>query len=384
MKQCSILIICLLLILPLAGCWDANEPERMVYIEGLGVDYKNGEFIVYLQVINPGLLAKSESTSGISQSNVVVGRGKGKTVNEAVFDIYRSSQRRLFWGHLSFFIFTDKALKNKGLEATIDLFDRYRETRYGTYIFATKEPLFNIMTTLPPLKSSTVYSKLSTPEPSYKQSSFIKPVDMREALIALNEPPHQAVIPYVRLVRKTWKSDEKMKTAVQLDGVASITEKRLKDIIYYPKMRGLRWLNKDLKREEVSITVEEVDISLLVDKVKVKTKPVVKEENVHFNMSIDATILLREIPTDKSIKKIEKKAAKVLKQEILETYKEGLKTDSDLFRLSEVLYRDNVQAWKKIQHNGQVPLTTDSLTLDDIKVKAKIKGGERQRRRSTL
>ncbi|WP_442857371.1 Ger(x)C family spore germination protein, partial [Bacillus sp. FJAT-42315] len=81
-------------LLPLAGCWDANEPERMVYIQGLGVDYKDGEFVVYLQMLNPGLIAKSEATSGVQQSTVVVGRGSGKTVNEAAFDVYRSSQRR--------------------------------------------------------------------------------------------------------------------------------------------------------------------------------------------------------------------------------------------------------------------------------------------------
>ncbi|PAQ13036.1 hypothetical protein CD798_16670 [Bacillaceae bacterium SAOS 7] len=215
----------LLLIIPLAGCWDANEPERMVYIQGLGVDYKDGEFVVYLQMLNPGLIAKSESTGNVTQTTVVVGRGKGKTVNEAAFEVYRSSQRRLFWGHLSFFIFTEEALNNKALEKTIGLFDRYRETRYGTYVFATKEPLFDMMTTLPSLKASTAYTKLNQPEASYEQSSFIRAVDMRELLIALQEPPHETFIPYVKTVKKSWKSDVKMKRNIQMAGIASITEK---------------------------------------------------------------------------------------------------------------------------------------------------------------
>ncbi|WP_100403224.1 Ger(x)C family spore germination protein [Bacillus sp. FJAT-42315] len=371
-------------LLPLAGCWDANEPERMVYIQGLGVDYKDGEFVVYLQMLNPGLIAKSEATSGVQQSTVVVGRGSGKTVNEAAFDVYRSSQRRLFWGHLSFFIFTEEALKNKALEKTIDLFDRYRETRYGIDIFATKEPLFDMMTTLPALKASTAYTKLNEPEASYKQSSFVKHVDMRELLIALNEPPHETTIPYVEITKKSWKSDEGMKPAIQMAGIASITTKKLKDVISYENMKGLRWLNNDLKRAELSIKVKELDISLLVEKVKAKKKPIVKGNDIHFKLSIDVTVLLREIATERKLNEIEKSAEKVIKQEVIAVYKEGLKTDSDLFRLSETLYREDVQAWKKINKNGKIPLTTDSIRPSDIQVKVKMIRGERQRRLPTI
>ncbi|MGM7636065.1 Ger(x)C family spore germination protein [Bacillus sp. Hm123] len=383
-KRILLCIIFLMLVLPLAGCWDANEPERMVYIQGLGVDYKDGEFVVYLQMLNPGLIAKSESTSGVQQTTVVVGRGKGKTVNEAAFEVYRSSQRRLFWGHLSFFIFTEEALKNKGLEATIDLFDRYRETRYGIHIFATKEPLFDLMTTLPALKASTAYTKLNEPDASYKQSSFIKHVDVRDLLISLNEPPRETLIPYVKITKKSWKSDEGMKPAIQMAGIASITEKKLKDVISYEKIKGLRWLNNDLKRAELSIKVKGSNVSVLIEKVKAKKKPVVKSNDVRFKLSIDVTVLLREIVTERNLKEIEKVAEKVIRQEIISVYKEGLKTDSDLFRLSETLYREDVQAWKKMNKDGKIPLTTDSLRASDIQVKVKVIRGQSQRRLPTL
>ncbi|OZI12256.1 spore gernimation protein [Bacillaceae bacterium SAS-127] len=374
----------LLLMIPLAGCWDANEPERMVYIQGLGVDYKDGEFVVYLQMLNPSLIAKSESTGKVTQTIVVVGRGKGKTVNEAVFEVYRSSQRRLFWGHLSFFIFTEEALNNKALEKTIDLFDRYRETRYGTYIFATKEPLFDIMTTLPSLKASTTYTKLNQPEASYEQSSFIRSVDMRELLIALHEPPHETFIPYVKTVKKSWKSDVKMKKNIQMAGIASITEKKLKDIIPYEKIKGLRWLNNDLKRAELSIKVKGLDISVLIEKIKIKKRPLVKGSDVHFKLSIDATVLLQEIATERKLKEIEKAVQKTLEQEVISAYKEGLKTNSDLFRLSETLYREDVKTWAKIEEDGKIPLTQNSLKQPDVQVKVKMIRSDRQRKFPTL
>ncbi|MGM7636066.1 Ger(x)C family spore germination protein [Bacillus sp. Hm123] len=377
------ILLCILMI-PLAGCWDANEPERMVYIQGLGVDYKDGEFVAYLQILNPSLIAKSESTSGVQQATVIVGRGKGKTLNEALFDIYRSSQRRLFWGHLSFLIFTEDALKNKVLEATIDLFDRYRETRYKTYIFATKDPVFDIMTTLPPLETSTAYTKLNQPEASYEQNSLIRAVDMRELLIALHEPPHETFIPYVKTVEKSWESDVQMKTNIQMAGIASITEKKLKDIIFYEKVKGLRWLNTDLKRAELSINVKGLNVSVLVEKVKIKKKPLVKGSDVHFQLSINATALLQEIVTERKLKEIEQAAQKALKQEVMMAYEEGLKTNSDLFRLSEILYREDVKAWAKVEEDGKVPLTQNSLKLPDVQIKVKMIRGDRQRKLPTL
>ena len=57
MKNTLLLLLCVSI---LSGCWDSNEPERLVYANGLGIDYKDGKVIVYLQIINVKGLAKSE------------------------------------------------------------------------------------------------------------------------------------------------------------------------------------------------------------------------------------------------------------------------------------------------------------------------------------
>lgn len=50
------------------------------------------------------------------------------------------------------------------------------------------------------------------------------------------------------------------------------------------------------------------------------------------------------------------------------TFEEGLKMDADVFRLSEYLYRDNVKAWKKLEKDGKIPLTKDSIRKIDIHI----------------
>lgn len=42
----------------------------------------------------------------------------------------------------------------------------------------------------------------------------------------------------------------------------------------------------------------------------------------------------------------------------------------DIYRLSEVLYRNNVKVWKKIHTDGMIPLTEDSIRNIDIIVES--------------
>jgi len=65
---------------------------------------------------------------------------------------------------------------------------------------------------------------------------------------------------------------------------------------------------------------------------------------------------------------VRKKVEKEVKKEIIATFEEGLKLDTDVFRLSEYLYRDNVKVWKKIQKDGKIPLTKESISKIDIHI----------------
>lgn len=81
----------------LAGCWDITEPQRMYYINAVGVDYENDEYIVYLQVINFADVAKSIQPSA-TVAPAEVGRATGKTIEEAIYKLYRSSDQEIFGG----------------------------------------------------------------------------------------------------------------------------------------------------------------------------------------------------------------------------------------------------------------------------------------------
>ncbi|MFJ8513167.1 Ger(x)C family spore germination protein [Lysinibacillus xylanilyticus] len=103
MKKKIIFLSSLATSLLLSGCWDVTEAQRMYYVDGLGIDYKDGQYEIYLQLINFSNVAKSENPNPQAVQGEV-GQSKGKTLEEALFKLYRSIDQKLFWGHMTFII----------------------------------------------------------------------------------------------------------------------------------------------------------------------------------------------------------------------------------------------------------------------------------------
>ncbi|MEH7352759.1 Ger(x)C family spore germination protein [Neobacillus drentensis] len=377
------LTLIVLIVFPIAGCWDTNESERMVYAQGLGVDYKDGHYTVYLQVINLRLMAKSESSGpGGAQVNVEVGHASSKSFDKAVFNLYKSAQRRIFWGHLSYLVFTEDALKHVGVKATIDMLDRYRETRYRIWMYATKEPLSKVFVTTPILDMSTALSRLSDPKAAFHQSSFIRPIDMRELLIALDEPGHEVIMPFISISAKAWVTDKGGHDAIKIDGIAVTTADALKGDITNDYAIGFRWMSKDFVRDGIEVKSKEGSkVNLVIEKLKVKVLPVVKNSNIHFNVQIKAKAVVLVLVEKVNLARLATETEKEIKKQVMETYTKGLSIDADVYRLSEALYRRNVKAWKQAEHNGKIPLTKDSIKLD---IKVKLVNGAKQRGEPTI
>ena len=104
------IFISLTIMILLSGCWDVEEADRMDYSHGIGVDYEDEEVIMHLQLVNLGILGTPETTAA-QESQTAIATAKATNLNEAVFDIYSSAQRRIYWGHTTFIIISERALK---------------------------------------------------------------------------------------------------------------------------------------------------------------------------------------------------------------------------------------------------------------------------------
>ncbi|MFE3573030.1 Ger(x)C family spore germination C-terminal domain-containing protein [Lysinibacillus sp. NPDC059133] len=105
-----------------------------------------------------------------------------------------------------------------------------------------------------------------------------------------------------------------------------------------------------------------------MEKIKVNIKPLVKNSQVTFEVNVKLNATLNGFKTDVSEEEIRKKIIKEVKKEIKTTYEEALAQDIDIYRLSEQLYRKNVKVWKKLEKDGKIPLTPNSISKLKITV----------------
>lgn len=354
-------ILLLLAMLLLSGCWDNNEPERMLYINGIGIDYKDGQYELYAQIINFANTAKSEQPTNNDTIQAEVGHASGKSLDEAIFQLYHTVDQKVFWGHLSYLVFSEEALKETKLSPVIDLFIRYRETRYQIWLYTTKDPVEEVLLVRPVINKAITLSKLGDPENSYEQESFIKPLNIRELLIQLNEPNHEAKIPLIT-VTDNWKSINETIKAPYLAGAALVTPNGFKGFIEGDNAKGIRWMSDDTVRSEITVQTDNGNtISIIMENIKVTIKPVIQNGTATFDINVYGDGVLNIINDSITPEEIEKLVKEEMEKQIRTTYAEALKMDADIFRLSEQLYRTNLKEWKRLQKDGKVELADDSI-----------------------
>ncbi|MDD1502466.1 Ger(x)C family spore germination protein [Lysinibacillus sp. CNPSo 3705] len=367
MKKIFLLIVSLTAILLLAGCWDVKEPQRMYYIDGIGIDYKDGQYEIYMQIINFANVAKSEGPTPQAAPSEI-GFAKGKTMEEAFFKLYRSIDQKVFWGHMTFILFSEDALKDANSIPVIDSFLRHRETRYQILTYVTKDSIKDILLITPILNKSLTASKLSNPMHTKELQTYVEPVDLRKLIISLNEPGHEVNLPLVT-INKNWETTNKPTEETALSGFGVVSKDGFKGYINDGNARGIQWMFHKKTRGDVTIKLNNKEKEFLtvdLEKLSTKIKPIVKNNEVTFEAEIKLNAIINGFEGKVNTDQIREGIIKEVKKDIKKSYEAGIEIDVDVFRLSEHLYRKNVKAWKKVQKDGKIPLTADSLSKVNV------------------
>ncbi|MFL1997517.1 Ger(x)C family spore germination protein [Lysinibacillus sp. 1P01SD] len=364
-----LLFFCPFVIL-LSGCWDVTEPQRMYYVNGVGVDYKDNQYEIYLQLINFSNVAKTETPSP-EASPAEIGHATGKTIEEAIYKLYRSVDQEIFWGHMTYLLFSEEALKSEHANSVLDTFIRFRETRYQIHVHCTQDSIEEILLVSPILDKSLPNSKLSNPLNTSTLEAFTRPVDLRKLIIGLNEPSHEVALSLVS-INKNWVSEtENPSDETAINGVCVLSKDGYKGVITNNLVGGNRWMTGQKSLGNITFKLENNEsdyITVDIEKLDLEVIPIVKRNQVTFEIDIDLEAIINGFNGNLNVSQLKKGIEKKVKEEIKTTYEEGLNLDVDIYRLSEYLYRDNVKAWKRIEKDGKVPLSKDSISKITINV----------------
>ena len=293
----------------------------------------------------------------------------GKTMEDAIFNLYHTVDRRVFWGHLSYVIVTKEAAEKGAVKDIADFLDRFRETRYRTYFFVTENSLKDVMLIEPLDNIPLAFSKLSDPMENYQQTSLIEPIDLRTLIIHTDEPSHQVALPVVKITEQ-WSGQKGKLKNLSMEDVAVIHQNTLLDIVPKKYFQGARGVERNFIRDLVVLSPHDSHyLSVIVFDKKTKAKPFMENGKLRFNIKMKIKGSLQMTKTNMKKAELEKAVADTIEKEIRVAYEYGRKKKLDLFDLSATAYRYDNHAWKKVEKDGLIPLEKDTIHSIDIDVR---------------
>lgn len=242
MRQTISLLLVLILIVPLSGCWSRNELNQLGIAVGAGVDKKGDHYQLSVQVVDPGEVASKRG--GTASSPATVFTSEAKTVFEAARKMSRTSPRKIYFSHLRMFII-DEAVAKEGLGPILDFISRDHEFRTDFYIVVARgssaEDTLKIMTPLEDIPSNKLYFSLESSEKNWSPSLT---VTLDQLVQDLTLKGKQAVLTGLRII-----GNKKLgKTKRNIENIETYSKLQYSGLAIFKGDKLIGWLNDDQSR----------------------------------------------------------------------------------------------------------------------------------------
>ena len=343
-RRLSQLFLILSIFVLLTGCWDYKDIQDIHYVTTLGVDYVDGKYEVYVQLVDLSGVAKQEVKSS-EPGKVYVGKHSGKSIAEAINHLYQSAQQRLYLGQVSTFVLTERALKHN-INDIIDAAFRYNLIRYSSNIFATKKSLEELFSIKGFFNLTPLYSELHFPKAVYENISLITPMSLRTFISTYRDVSITTILPTISWSEDDWTEDKKKRKTFMIDGAFVHYYKKSLQWYSIDDLKGLRWVTEETNRTPLEFKKSEGTNYISLSHPKVKIKSFIKDNEAKFDLDIHINGSILEMSKKEPLESFENVVQDYIRKEIEKTYEIGLKRNGDPLGLGQKLYRKELKYWK--------------------------------------
>jgi spore germination protein KC len=140
-RPANLLLVLVLSVTVLTGCWNFREPNQLAFITGAALDYtKDGQIEVSSQIAIPSIIGGGQESGGggDKKKSFQVVSAVGKNIMEAGSSIQTQLSRRLFYGHRQV-ILIGQRMAEHGIDGFIDMFTRNPKSELRSLIYVVKD-----------------------------------------------------------------------------------------------------------------------------------------------------------------------------------------------------------------------------------------------------
>jgi len=349
MKKTLILLLLILINVPmLSGCWNYREPEDLPIVAGFAVDKgQNGyKYHLTFEII--------EFTGGGKEAKVtpILLETDGDTLFDATRNADNKIANKLYFSNCEIVIL-NQDISKIGISPLLDWLIRIEEQRFTTHILISKEKTAQEILEQQPLSTQVV--------------SF----EIAKSLV--NDSNNLAKTPYVQLYQVTdiigskgislalssinITKNVKM-TIPSIDGSAVFKKDKLIGFLDGDDTKNFLFATNKVTGGLILVSDQSKNgknVSLRIFESNTNVTPVYTNGKLKVNINIRTSVELTELQTsqdifnDKGIMQLEKDAETTLKNNVVNFIKKVQEEyDSDIFGFGNKLYQTNPGIWNEI------------------------------------
>lgn len=347
----------LILLLPLlSGCYNYRELNELGITTAVSIDYKDNNFYVIAEVINP---IKQQDASSSNNSPFVNYNSSSSSLQDAFRKVVLESPRQLYAAQLEIIVLSEEVVNNH-LEEVLEYFARDPESRTEIKIIVAKTEdstkAITLQTLLTSLSSSNIINSLDLQS---KVLGMSYPVTLNELLNMYIDPYLEVVLPSMTLYGNYEIGDEKEnittsspKAIVKIDGSTITKDNKILGYLDLEESKILNLINGKLKETIIKMNYYDGYIIFEPNRIKVSRELDIKNNIIKINISgysktkeIQSNIDLKD---PKEVKKLNKALNMELEKKITDTFNSiREKYGTDVFGFQELYYRTNYKYFKE-------------------------------------
>jgi spore germination protein KC len=347
----------LILLLPLlSGCYNYRELNELGITTAVSIDYKDNNFYVIAEVINP---IKQQDASSSNNSPFINYNSSSSSLQDAFRKVVLESPRQLYAAQLEIIVLSEEVVNNH-LEEVLEYFARDPESRTEIKIIVAKTEdstkAITLQTLLTSLSSSNIIKSLDLQS---KVLGMAYPVTLNELLNMYIDPYLEVVLPSMTLYGNYEIGDEKEnittsspKAIVKIDGSTITKDNKILGYLDLEESKILNLINGKLKETIIKMNYYDGYIIFEPNRIKVSRELDIKNNIIKIDISgysktkeIQSNIDLKD---PKEVEKLNKALNMELEKKITDTFNSiREKYDTDVFGFQELYYRTNYKYFKE-------------------------------------
>lgn len=362
MRKSLLIIMMSCQILFLTGCWGAKEIQSQTYITAIGLDFEEGEFIVYIQALNFANIAKQEGASSLQEASpIFIGEGKGESIQAALSKLEKKVALPLYHGHIDTILLSENVIKDH-IKSVIEFIGQNSFIRYNCWLFGTEHDIKSIFTSESFFNYPSIYTVLHNPDLLIKNNIGIPIVKYNKFISTYYQPIGTQIIPSLEINPENFSEDNKQKNIAEITGGYVTSLQQYKGLVNKEDLIGLKWISTEATNIPLSLFEEKV--SVIIQKPK-KLIKVINGKNPIYHLKVKADAVIIQNVEEISIDKITKEIERQVKQELLTTIEKSEMIDADLLNISEKAYRYHLKKWDV---NSLKSLNKESIGYIEVKI----------------